>query len=718
MAVAGSLTLLAMVSATARAAEPGRSPRRYIPARGLVAYLEYEGLDPHAAAWQATAAYELLAKTPAGSMVLDLVKQLAGEWLESEFDGLLNVAETMTVAEVMTRRGFACAISQDERASHGMLVLKDIGRAENLKRLAHVRDVFNASPSLLFAEIERMSVRGRTIYRPDGDPVSVWFEGDDLVLVCSLEFMDVTGHAANLRGGDQRLPNAHKKHIGNILDCVEGRQLDVSKHPAYLAARAEGKDLKGFEPSGLWFVDTTGDLGAMMLVGGLDLAAELVSSQPARPVKEEKINKAAVEEDEDANDAAPAADDEIAKARRDLGLDGIKRIVGRWGFQGKALLSDIRIEAPAPRKSLLAWFDQPAFRTDRLPPLPAGTGTLLVGSVDLDGSYQAFANVPRLSEAYSIEGLAEFEKGLREATGLRLREDLLQSIGPTWCLFEIPSATRVGSRRGRASLRDHVLVASIKDADKVAKVLDKMLADDGIIRCGYLEIGAGKERELAGPIPTFERLPMPERGYRFTSATALTNERGEKVRPAFLIGHSVVVLAWDVEQARRVVAADLGRADRWQPAGEMAHALEGLPRELTFLSVTDNAESPLAQQLAGLPLLVQTWVNLMAEPDTDNAPIWSVLDVFGLPRPGGPHIRVDRSKIPNPDRIRQTLLPSVVATAVDDRGLRIIGREALPFLGIVNELKPRFRWTPVRRGVLPRAKESLTLTFPRFEWID
>ena len=65
-----------------------------------------------------------------------------------------------------------------------------------------------------------------------------------------------------------------------------------------------------------------------------------------------------------------------------LGLDGVKRIVGRWGFQGKALLTDVRIEAPVPRKGLVAWLDQPAFDKDHLPPIPLATHAFIVDSFD------------------------------------------------------------------------------------------------------------------------------------------------------------------------------------------------------------------------------------------------------------------------------------------------------------------------------------------------
>jgi hypothetical protein len=721
LAITASLTLAVVLAASARSAEPERSPRRCIPARGLVAYLEYDGLDAHAAAWKATAAHDLLMKTPAGPMVLELVKQLTGLWLEEGTGGVVGVPDAMTIAEVMVRRGFACAISQDETVSHCMLVLKDIGRPENLKRLNHVRDVFNATPSVLFAEVERVSVRGRMILRLDGDQVSVWCEGDDLVLVCSLELFDFAGLAPNAQARNAQLPNAHEKHIGNILNCTEGKQVDAGKHPAYLSARAEGMDLKGFEPSGLWFIDTSGDLGSFMLLGGLDLAAELASAQfhfLPEPSKEEKIGGAAANEADDADGAAPPGMNDLASIRRDLGLDGLKRIVGRWGFQGGTLLSDIRLEAPAPRKALAACFDQPAFRSDRLPPMPAGTGMFVVGSVDLDGEYRALEQMLKAADADAVREFAGFDKELREITGLRLREDLLQPIGPTWCVYELPAGVRGGQRGERAAPWDHVLVARIKDADRAAKAIDKLAfsldpADRfWDIFCDDAEM---RKRRLAR-VPRFEPLPAPDRGYRLILPPQASRRAGRELQPTLLVGPSAVVIAGDLETARRARSIGSGGADRWQPSGELARALDGLPRELTFLAVADNIESPLPRCLGDLPSVVQRLVNVINEPNMEDASIWSVLDVFGLPRPGGPRIRVGRSRMPDPDRTRRVLLPSVVATAVDDRGLRIIGREALPFLGIANELKLQYRLTAEWSGFLPRFQESLTLTLPRFDW--
>ena len=50
------------------------SPHRFIPAKGLVAYFEYDGLQLHTAAWKTTAAHGLLVDTPAGSMMSELAR--------------------------------------------------------------------------------------------------------------------------------------------------------------------------------------------------------------------------------------------------------------------------------------------------------------------------------------------------------------------------------------------------------------------------------------------------------------------------------------------------------------------------------------------------------------------------------------------------------------------------------------------------------------------
>ena len=48
---------------------------RYVPLKDLLAYLEFDGLDAHADAWHASAAYKLLNDTKLGTLLEDLALQ-------------------------------------------------------------------------------------------------------------------------------------------------------------------------------------------------------------------------------------------------------------------------------------------------------------------------------------------------------------------------------------------------------------------------------------------------------------------------------------------------------------------------------------------------------------------------------------------------------------------------------------------------------------------
>jgi hypothetical protein len=70
------LFLALLIATTAQAADARSSPHRHIPAKNLIAYFEFDGLDAHADAWKGTAAYATLVKTKAGAMISDLAKQV------------------------------------------------------------------------------------------------------------------------------------------------------------------------------------------------------------------------------------------------------------------------------------------------------------------------------------------------------------------------------------------------------------------------------------------------------------------------------------------------------------------------------------------------------------------------------------------------------------------------------------------------------------------
>ena len=54
---------------------PAAPPARHVPRQDLLAYLEFDGLDAHADAWRASAAYKLLSDTKLGPLLEDLALQ-------------------------------------------------------------------------------------------------------------------------------------------------------------------------------------------------------------------------------------------------------------------------------------------------------------------------------------------------------------------------------------------------------------------------------------------------------------------------------------------------------------------------------------------------------------------------------------------------------------------------------------------------------------------
>ena len=70
-----------------------------------------------------------------------------------------------------------------------------------------------------------------------------------------------------------------------------------------------------------------------------------------------------------------------------LGLDGLKRIELRWGFQDDALSERRCAWWLRHLGGVLALLDQPTFRLGTLPPIPANVSGFTVMSIDLARTY-------------------------------------------------------------------------------------------------------------------------------------------------------------------------------------------------------------------------------------------------------------------------------------------------------------------------------------------
>ncbi len=766
----------------APAAGPGAAAGKLVPAQGLVAYLEFDGLDAHAEAWKATAARAMLEGTPAGPMIDELARQLADGALKLLPGAKLEGADLVGFRGDLVRSGFAVGVYREAEGGPCLtLAIPGLGRAgprERFERLAR----FCLDPSANAELPAPTRLRGRELRQivaadrprlavglmpapigdeapkaavPAGPWLSWWFEGDDLVLV--------SGPAGDAKGHDGR--------VGAVLDAIERKGLDASTHPGYLAALGEGGDLPRFEPDGLFFAEPGALQGLIAVLGGaggiappgpleglelpsgrymaddvkyfkpgpaeaidqvpeppaiptprpakVDPASYLPTPRPAKvdpapaparvdpapaPARvanvEPEPSKPAPARVDDAQPKvpklapapepaeAPKPVEPIAPPDDPFGLAGVGRVLGRWGFEGKVLVSDVRVEASRPRRGALVALDRPTFRKDQLPPIPKRAGSFAVGTFEplkLADRAEALADLFDLAEVK-----AQVVAGLHDYFGLKLREDVLARLGTTWALCSIAPPTRPGDASGEAGSSDLALLASLADAEGFAKVLD-----DAAARFN------AKVRELDGPpggggddapILALEALPASGRGYQLTSPAGLVAWLGDRLRPTIRVGRGFVALALDPETARDALAGELDPEARWRPTGELARAFEGLPETLALLCVGDPAGGSWTTTIPSLPVVAQTVAGqlgaLQGGPE-------DVLGLFGVPKAGGFRVRIAPAKVPKWDDLRAHLFPSLLAASVDDRGVRVVAREAFPLapLGDESSLDSSISWS-------------------------
>jgi len=367
-----------------------------------------------------------------------------------------------------------------------------------------------------------------------------------------------------------------------------------------------------------------------------------------------------------------------------LGLDHVGRVVGRWGFQGKALLTVVRVEAPSPRTGLLGLLDQPGFRKDRLPPIPRDAGAVIVGSFDLDKSLDNV--LPALKTLGLDKALMTVDRAFRDATGQRLREDFLKHLGPTWC-----ASIKNVKREKQTGLAWPVVLVSVDDTEAFGKVLDAMAA-----RLNTCFDEALRDPQFPDDLPVLrlERLPAPEHGYRLISPARLVPFLSAGREPTVLLGKSFLILGRDQAQAREALAAESGTADRWSPSLEVVKGLDCLPESLTSLNIGNPGDSIWPELIAGLPSIVQTLARATEVDAEKGPPASKFLAVLGVPRRGGFRARIAPANVPEAEAIRALLFSSVLATLVDAGGVRVIAREAVPFscLHVHYSLKSTTAW--------------------------
>ena len=134
------LWMMLIVPMTAMAGE-GRSPSRLVPARGLVFYLEYDGLGAHAEAWKATAACEILRQRSASDMITDVARRVLNRLLKIVPDNPMTGDDLIGLQQHIVQHGLALSCFDEKGRTSTVIVLDRVqggeipGRLDRLLRL-------------------------------------------------------------------------------------------------------------------------------------------------------------------------------------------------------------------------------------------------------------------------------------------------------------------------------------------------------------------------------------------------------------------------------------------------------------------------------------------------------------------------------------------------------------------------------------------------------
>jgi hypothetical protein len=417
--------------------------------------------------------------------------------------------------------------------------------------------------------------------------------------------------------------------VDAIIAALDGREPSAMEHPTR-AALARSADEPGFVAVGLAFCDRAA-------IGPLPREAET------------------------------------------LGLDTVKRLEYRWGFHDRAIESIVGVEAPAPRKGITALFDQPSFDARHLPPLPAGLAGFTAFSLDTASLHdQIFALLKAITSRPG--DVDQFRQAMDQTLGLKLRDEFLAHLGSRFVWYTVPTRVNAatnplaGFAQGMVFVPKTSIVVEVKDHDAMAKALDTLAPRVNRAMRSLADVTGG------GEVGEFKRLKGEENG-RILSLPASVLPMASGMHPTLLLGHQEMVLATSPATARRALdLQERSQTGGLPPGDPLAEVLQQLPDRLVLLGVNDPRQSMMPELLVSLPNVLEYAIPRWVQGLSIMAPLPSPANngSDGDSQRPARKLAMDPQLFPEPETLRPFLFPSVHLLALDDRGIRLISREAFP----------------------------------------
>lgn len=311
-----------------------------------------------------------------------------------------------------------------------------------------------------------------------------------------------------------------------------------------------------------------------------------------------------------------------------LGVANVRTIASVSGLDGSSCLSKTWIETSGDPSGLLSVFGPEPLKPVDLAPIPKDVSCAFAARVHVSKLYDAvLSGMKKFTPDVASSDGAQLEQ-LESVFGFRIKQDLLDTLGDTWCVYNSPG-------EGGLLFTGLTLVVPVKDRDRLAKSVARLV-----------ELSAGGGNATA---PTIK-----ETQFRGQRIFYLNPGSGEFVPFA---------LAWCASDTHLILSLS--------------------PQNIRAFLSRDRA----APTLADVPLVAERLkpgdAVLLSYQDTAGSlkityPILQLFLTFGFTEMQREGIDLDASVLPSLASILRHVEPGVSTLARDKTGLLYTSRQSLP----------------------------------------
>jgi prepilin-type processing-associated H-X9-DG protein len=430
-------------------------------------------------------------------------------------------------------------------------------------------------------------------------------------------------------------PGAANKLAAAIEALAGGNAERVEKQGRKVTALASGSEQVAWWAEGEHLVFTLSDEGpdaAIAVAAGSkpnlttsDLHRKLAAGGKSKPILNGYVDIAQVIRLLVETNSVPA---EVLET---LGVNTMRSASFSMSFVGRAIQSEMRLDAPAPRKGLAQiLIDQPKVGLKDLPGLPASLQSFTLVGCDwaktADQIIELVKSVPGGPSQDEIDAvLAQIEPVL----GVSLR-DLLGSLGNKLVFYSAASGPAL------IPFTNVTLGLEVRKPETVRQLLDKLSE-----LMAQLSDGAAQMQKSGIGDPPIYMIRFGQTPIPFVPTMAVS----DKWLVAGLMPQSV----------QSFLSLQGGQGQRWAPDAAFTRDRGDVPTDGMMIGYSDPR--PTITAVLGMAPMV---TNMLAG--------------------AMPNFKIDVALIPAPDQINQFLFTTHSAVVADAQGLRSITKSALPGL--------------------------------------